>query len=77
MIYTFNPSPVDSGSSPSWLYTDGGAVFGVANGLQSLTLLYDTSDMSSQSTAATKCWAVLVLSAFFSLEKKDKVDNWE
>ena len=73
--HTFNPSPVDSDSSPRWWCTDVGAVFGAADGLQSLTLLYDTRERSSQSLAVTKRWTVLSPAASFFLAKKGRDDN--
>ena len=79
--HTFNPSPVDSDSSPRWWCTDVGAVFGAADGLKSLTLLYDTREGSSQSLAVTKRWTVLSPAASFFLAKKGREDillnyNW-
>ena len=47
-----------------------GAVFGAADGLQSLTLLYDTRERSSQSLAVTKRWTVLSPAASFFLALK-------
>ena len=50
-----------------------GAVFGAADGLQSLTLLYDTRERSSQSLAVTKRWTVLSPAASFFLAKKEEM----
>ena len=73
--HTFNPSPVNSDSSLRWWCTDVGTVFGAADGLQSLTLLYDTRERSSQSLAVTKRWTVLSPAASFFLAKKGRDDN--
>ena len=50
------------------------AVFGAADGLQSLTLLYDTRERSSQSLAVTKRWTVLSPAASFFLAKTGRED---
>ena len=54
--------------------TDVRAVFGAADGLRSLTLLYDTRERSSQSLAVTKRWTVLSPAASFFLAKTGRED---